>query len=517
MTLNSVRILPVRALNFGVLTLSLALAGCSTITPDPLNVSDVEQQAKADRTLAQKDVEPITGPLSLDEAIARALKYNLDRRVKLMEEAIAFNQLDISNYDMLPRLVATYGYRDRSSHATSRASDSVTGAPSLAKPFISSDRAHNNFDLGLTWNLLDVGLSYYGAKQNANRALIALEHRRRAMHILIQDVRSAYWRTVSSQKLRKDLQESIALANEALADAKKAEDERLRAPLDSLRYQRQMLDNMRLLESIEQDLSSARVELANLINAPLTFDLKVEDATEIVNKRILEVPIEGMEEVAIARNADLRVHFYNVRIASDETRRTMAKLFPNLSFNYTVRTDSDKYLVNNSWNEVGAQISYNLINILSAPSHMSYAKAGVSLAEQRRAAGLMAVLAQVHLARFQYDNAIKQYERADAIWVVDDRINKHVNNREQAQVSTKLDRVASSTASILSLLRRYQSLAQVHTAASKLQATLGVEPEFSSVQDTSLTDLKGLVKDSIKRWEQADLALQAMPSGKTLP
>lgn len=514
MSVDSLRFLPLKALNWGVLTLSVALAGCSSIVPSPLKVDEIESQAKRDRTQAQQGVEAISGPLSLDEAIARALKYNLDRRVKLMEEAIAFNQLDISNYDMLPRLVATYGYRDRSEYATSRASDSVTGAPSLSNPFISSDRVHNNADLGLTWSILDVGLSYYGAKQNADRALIAMERRRRAMHILIQDVRSAYWRAVSSQKLRKDLQQSILLANEVLADAKKAENERLRSPLDSLRYQRQTLDNMRLLESIEQDLSSARVELATLINAPLGFDLKVEEGAEAVNKRILEIPVEGMEEVAIARNADLREHFYNVRIASDETRRTMAKLFPNLSFNYTLRTDSDKYLVNNHWNEVGAQISYNLINILSAPSQMKYAAAGVDLAAQRRAAGLMAVLAQVHLARLQYGNAMKQYERADAIWSVDDRINKHVNNREQAQVSTKLDRVASSTASILSLLRRYQSLAQVHTAASKLQATLGMEPEFTSVQDTSLVDLKTAVKESIQRWEKADLPVKPTPSGK---
>jgi len=514
MSVDSLRFLPLKSLHWGVLALSVALAGCSTIVPSPLKVDEIEGQAKLDRTQAQQGVEPIEGSISLDEAIARALKYNLDRRVKLMEEAIAFNQLDISNYDMLPRLVASYGYRDRSEYATSRASDSVTGAASLANPFISSDRAHNNVDLGLTWNILDVGLSYYGAKQNADRALIAMERRRRAMHILIQDVRSAYWRTVSSQKLRKDLQESIALANEALADAKKAEDERLRSPLDSLRYQRQTLDNMRLLEGIEQDLSSARVELASLINAPLGFELKVQEGAEAVNKRILEVPVQGMEEVAIARNADLREHFYNVRIASDETRRTMAKLFPNLTFNYTLKADSDKYLVNNRWNEVGAQISYNLINILSAPSQMKYAAAGVELAEQRRAAGLMAVLAQVHLARLQYGNALKQYEHADAISAVDDRINKHVNNREQAQVSTKLDRVASSTASILSLLRRYQALAQVHTAASKLQATLGMEPEFTSVQDTSLVDLKTAVNESIERWEKADLQLKPTPSGK---
>jgi outer membrane protein TolC len=62
----------------------------------------------------RKDVEPIKGPLTLDEAMARALKYNLDRRARLMEEALALNQLDVSQLDMLPKLMAQAGYASRS-------------------------------------------------------------------------------------------------------------------------------------------------------------------------------------------------------------------------------------------------------------------------------------------------------------------------------------------------------------------------------------------------------------------
>jgi len=87
-------------------------------------------------------VIPIKAPLSLEEAIARALKYNLERRSRMMEEAIALNQLDVSHYDMLPKLVASAGYSSRSEYATTRAVDSVTGQPSLANPFISSDKHH---------------------------------------------------------------------------------------------------------------------------------------------------------------------------------------------------------------------------------------------------------------------------------------------------------------------------------------------------------------------------------------
>lgn len=506
------------SIKLSLLGSALVLAGCASVAPQPLNEPEIKSQAQVDRSLSQYDVAPITGALSLEEAIARGLKYNLERRTRMMEEGIAFNQLDVSKFDMLPKLVASAGYHSRSEYAISRAEDSVTGAPSLANPFISSDKSHTTSDLGLTWNLLDFGLSYYGAKQNADRALIAVERRRKAMHILIQDVRTAFWRTASAQKLRLDVKNAITLAVDALGDARKAEDERLRSPLDSLRYQRQLLENLRLLETIDQELSTAKIELANLINAPLALDLQVVEPAETLSPRMLELPVSAMEDVAIARNADLREQFYNTRIASEETRKTILRLFPNLNLNYTLKHDSDKYMVNNSWNEAGAQLSFNLLNVLAAPSQKRLAEAGVALADQRRVATQMAILAQVHIARLQYSNALQQYERSDAIWSIDDRINGHIANREQAQTMSKLDMVASNTSAILSLLRRYQALAQAHAAASKLQATLGMEPELGSVQDMSLPDLQATIGSAIKRWENGELPVsEPVPAAASAP
>ncbi len=497
-----------------LLTLSLGLSalllsGCASVAPMTLDPQLLQAQVQTDRSAAQQGVEPIQGAISLEEAIARGLKYNLDRRARMMEEAIAFKQWDVSRYDMLPKLVASAGYSSRSEYSTSRAVDSVTGQPSLANPFISSDKNHTASDLNLTWNVLDFGLSYYGAKQNADRAMIALERRRKAMHMLIQDVRSAFWRTASAQKLRVEVKAAIALAEDAVSDARKAEAERLRSPLDALRYQRQLLENLRLLEAIDQELSTARVELANLINAPLALDLKVSEPSEVLGQRLLQLPVEAMEDVAIARNGELREQFYNTRIVSEETRKVMLRMFPNLSLNYGPKYDNDRFLVHDNWNAAGAQLSFNLLNLLTLPSQKRLAEAGVALADQRRVSTQMAILAQVHIARLQYANAVQQFQRSDAIWSIDDKISQHVANREQAQTLSKLDRVANHTAAILSLLRRYQSLAQAHAASSKLQATLGMEPEIGSVQDLSLAELQTLIAVALKRWENGELPVAA--------
>ncbi|MDY7575080.1 TolC family protein [Actimicrobium sp. CCI2.3] len=511
MSVSSARFALRTTFQLTVLLGAMVLTGCASITPVALSSADLKQQAEADRATARRDVPPITAALSLEEAIARALKYNLERRARMMEEALALNTFEAGKFDMLPKLVASAGYRSRNQDLVTRSIDSVTGAPSLANPAISSERNHSNADLGLTWSLLDFGLSYYGAQQNADRILIATERRRKAMHILIQDVRTAFWRTASAQKLRGDITATITLAESALVDSRQAESERLRSPIDALRFQRQLLDNLRQLEAIDQELSTARIDLAGLINAPLDSELTVIEPTDLMNQQMLSWSVTAMEDTALAQNADLREQNYNVRIASIETRKTLVRLFPNLSFNDSLRYDSDKYMINNHWNEAGLQLSFNLFNLFSAPAQMRLAEAGIALADQRRVTTQMAVLTQMHVARLQYASAVRQYQRADTIWSVDDRIKQHVANRASVQTQSKLDAVSNDTAAILSQLRRYQTLAQLNAAASRLQATLGMEPAIGDVQTTPLAQLTGEVGAALKQWSDGELAGTAKP------
>jgi outer membrane protein TolC len=478
------------------------LSACGTVQVKPLSTDELQRQVAMDRTSAQADVPPVVGALSMDEAVARALKYNLDRRTRLMEEALAMHQLDVANLDMLPRVMANAGYTWRDSDVITRSVDSVTGLPSLANPYISTERSRPAYDLGLTWNMLDFGMSYLTARQSADRVNIAAERRRKAMHVLVQDVRTAFWRTASAQKLQAEVRGTIDLAEAALADARKAEAERLRSPVDTLRYQRQLLENLRLLESIEQELASGRIELASLINAPIDAPLTVAEPTGDVDNGLSGVPVARMEELAVTQNADLREQFYNGRIAVEETRRTMLRMFPNLSFNYDLRYDADKYLINNRWNDAGLHLSYNLMNIFSAPAQQRMAEAGVKLADQRRVATQMTVITQVHLARLQYQIALRQYLRADQIWQADAKIAEHIKNREAVEAQSKLEQVANSTTAILSLLRRYQSLAQLQGAAGKVQSTIGMEPSLASTSTTPLDQLTREVGASMRNWNK---------------
>ena len=91
---------------------------------------------------------------------------------------------------------------------------------------------------------------------------------------------------------------------------------------------------------------------------------------------------------------------------------------------------------------------------------------GVSLADQKRLATQMAVLAQLHIARLQFGNAMNQYQRADEIAGVDQRIARHVDNQVRAQKQAGLEQVSQQAGAILSSLRRYQALSNMQAAAA---------------------------------------------------
>jgi outer membrane protein TolC len=475
----------------------VVLSACS-VAPRPLSEADLEKANESDHFAAIEEVEPIRGPLSLPEAIARALKYNLDHRTRLLQESLAAAQFDLSKMDMLPSVMAGVGYSGRDRENIRRAVDSVTGLPSLSNPFITSEPEHVTADLGLTWNLLDFGVSYYEAKQNGDRLLIAGERRRQAMHELIQRTRSAYWRALAADHLEATVSANLEEAERALDNARMASTQRIRAPGEALHYQRNLLENLRLLESVQQELAAARVELASLIGGtPGDVINLVEPGPG--GASLLAMDVQTMEEVALLNNAGLREEHYNVRIAAAQARKNLMEMLPGVSLNYGSFYDDDSFLIYEGWRQGGLRVTYNLLNLAALPRQRRASEALEQLAKTRRMALQVAVLTQVHLGRNYYAGVLRQYERAAQIADIDEQLMSLSAKEADSGVGSELDRIAANVVSIMSSVRRYQAIARVEEAASQLQATLGMEPELASLDTLSLPALTDIMRRELER------------------
>ena len=487
-------------LALSIALISVTLAGCS-ITPKPFTIDEQRILMRQDRIKAQSDVEPIGDFLSLHEAVARGLKYNLNHRTKILEHAIATGTYEVSKFDMLPKVLASAGYNYRNNYFTTRATDSVTGEPSLNNPFISSEKTYGQTGLMLSWSLLDFGVSYFNARQNADRIIVASERRRRTMHVLVQDIQAAYLRAAAAQKLKKQIENTIAEATLALKNSVQVEKDGLRPPLDALKYQKALLDNVKILETIDLELGTAKVELNLLINLPAKESLRLEDPDDLtVPNDYSHEDTEEFEVRAILANAELNESIYNARIAVEETRKSLLRLFPGLTFNVGPQRSDNEYYVNKSWVEGSANISFNLWNLLSAPETIELAEQNSELAAQKRMTVQMAVISQVHLSKIQLNNSSHIYKRSAEIDAVNTRISRITSAKYTEGAASRAEKVAADAAAIVSKLQKYQALSQLFAASGKMQASTGMEPYFESLDEIPLFDMTNKVASSFREW-----------------
>jgi hypothetical protein len=118
----------------------------------------------------------------------------------------------------------------------------------------------------------------------------------------------------------------------------------------------------------------------------------------------------------------------------------------------------------------------------------------------------MALVAQVHIARLELASAHQQLQFADRIWNLDQEITRVAANRESADADSKLSKVSADTAAIVSMLRRYQALADFNAAAGALQSTLGMQIDIGSVNDLSLPDLTRAISSWQHAWQEGQLS-----------
>lgn len=473
-----------RPLALGIaVALGLSLSACS-ITPRPIGMDARRAGLMQERAELTRDQEPVSGPITLGEAIARALKYNLDYRIKRMEEALAQRQLDIENFDLLPRLTAAAGYSERNNVNAASSRSVITGRQSL-EPSTSTDKDRSTVDLGLSWNVLDFGVSYFQARQQADRALVAEERRRKTIHLVTQQVRQAWWQAAGAQQLSGKIEPLLAQARTALADSRRIETERLQAPLEALNYQRQLLDIIRQLEAINDELSQAKPRLAALMTLEPGTQYQLAEPDALVVPEV-SIPVEKMEETALLNRPELMEARYNERIGLLETRKAIAKLLPGIEFHVGPHYDSNGFLVNDQWRDFGARMAWNVVNVFNYRNVRRSAELQKKIAHEQKLAVSMAILAQTQIAYREYLGRRRQFELSAEFDGVEQRILGVTRNAARNDAEGRMQEIRASASALMSELRLYQSYGALQGAYGQMISTLGMDSATETLSSDAL-------------------------------
>ena len=493
--------IPPFALRLTTACLPLVLAACGSVAPKAFTSDEIRDRAAQDVLSMYKDQEPINAPIDFHEAAARALKYNLDYKLKLMETALSRSLWDVSTYEMLPKLVAGAGYSSRNNDS---GGTSVLIEPPRTvslNPSTSQERDRSMANLSFSWNALDFGVSYYRAQQKADQVLMAEERRRKVIQNVLQDVRNSYWRALGAQKLLGRVDGLLDRVNKALDRAKEIEKQGLMPQAQVLGYQRALLDAVNTLTLRRQDLELAMAELRALMSVAPGVKFTLAEQNELALPRI-PVNVDALEKLALEKRPEIMEEWYRKRVTENDIKAAKVLLWPNISFDAGWQYDSNKYSYNSNWVDTGVRVSWNLLKLTQYPALQKAHQAQNETDDMRRMALSMAVLTQVRVGVQRYGLSLSELKFAEESMNVDQRLLNYAKAAAKSQFDSELEVIRTEARALLGEYQRYAAYSNAQAAWGRLYNSVGLDILPETVQSHDVKTLAKSMQETMGQWQQ---------------
>ena len=453
-------------------TVGVILSGCVVAT-EPLTETELALNANTRLAEVTANQEPVTRSISLYESMARAVKYNLDHKVEIFAAELASQKINLARSDMLPDLVANghYSNRDNDPFSFSR---SITGVPSV-NPSSSREAENTSGDLTFSWHILDFGLSYARAKQAADNALIAEENKRKVMNRIMEQVRTAYWRAVTADRLLNGFNKLEGRVNNALANSSKLERQGLTSPISALTYQRELVDIKRQIQRLQRELKTAKIELAVLMNLNPGENYSLVIPNRKLNSLSLEIPRDEMTRLALQNRPEIRELGYSGRINEREAEIALLELLPGIQLYAGLNGDSNSFLLNNDWVGWGARASWNIVKLVAYPVKKRVVELEGSLVEQRALAMTMAIMTQVEVASANYHYLRKSAATAAKYYDVQHQIVHKTRDSASADVTSEQTLIREEMNNLIASAQYDIAYSELQNAFARIYSTIGVD------------------------------------------
>ncbi|WP_236686393.1 TolC family protein [Paramagnetospirillum magnetotacticum] len=457
------------------------LSACSVMPEDLAEIrADINRHAES----LPQDV--LKRPLSVEDAMKLAVAHNLDARVKELEEVLAAGKADLSLFAMLPELAAKGNWSKRNPKKATTSKDLSTGT--VANYSTGEDSISRTGDLTASWNLVDFGIALVRADQEEDKMILAAEKRRRAQHLLIQDVQAAYWKAVINEFANRKYHSLESRLVKSVEDAETAERTKVGDPMQMLGHQRAIVDTMRQIAELQRQTSTAKADLAGFMGVPSSsaFELAELKDDSFLSAEDPEQNVEAMEAVALANRPELKSEEVQFRIDRNDIRTELLKTLPGIGPFMGGHYDSNSFIKYNAWADAGTHMAWNLVDILTAPKRVANAKNTAETTRARRLAMGMAVLTQVHVADIQYRHALKEYRLTEQMAAIDRRITGLAAKSKQAGSGSAMEEIKAEAAGMLSTLRRFILYSDLQGAKARLKAAQGIDhaPPSETFTDT---------------------------------
>jgi outer membrane protein TolC len=450
--------------------LSSLSPGC-TMSPSPATDLQVAAYVTSATERAYENQEPISAPVDLYQAMARSLKYNLDKRVADVETTLAEKEVQVASERALPNIVAGSAFAHRNTDYALSSRSALTGQQSL-EPSIAQERSNVTSDLALGWSILDFGLSYVRARQAADAGLIAGEVRRKATMRLVEDVRSTYWRAVVHDRAARKLRQVQGLIARALAKSR-----RVATPeLKDLFERRALLEGLRDLRALVDELAGAKAQLASLMNVPAGTDFRLVAEPHAVPRLKSPMSRADMLRSALQKRPEIRDAYYRNRIKEYEVNAALLELLPGIQLYAANNQDDNPFLTHHNWINYSTRVSWNLLKILQYPARRDSIKAQAAVLDRRALAVASAVTLQIDLSRMRMTQAGAQLRAAHDLLDIQLRIISQFRQAAASGAASEIDLIQEELRTFWAATKYDLMYAQLHSAFAALCTAIGEDP-----------------------------------------
>jgi outer membrane protein TolC len=472
---------PMKTLTHGLLATitAVSMVGC-TIAPSPLSETQMSHLVGLQAEQVTANQEPISGALTMYDAMARALKYNLDYRVEMMQQSLRGAEAALASSDMLPKLVANAGWSGRDSYLSSAHLDLPTGKETPPR-VTASDTDVRTADITFSWNILDFALSYARAKQAADKHLIAETGKRKVIHRILEDTRTAYWRAVSADRMVKKLRQLDGRLSRAISNTKLHGTEGGSSPITALTYERELVQIRVKAEQLQRELKLAKAQLAALIDVAPGVEFSLAEHDDRAKPALLMMGASEMVAEALFNRPELREIAYQRRINEREATAALLELLPGLRLYASANEDSNSFLLNEHWVTMGASAAFNLMKVVSLPARRNIIEMQDGVLDQKSLAVTMVVLTQVHVSRIRYRHFVEELETARRFSGVQAKLVSQIKAQFTAGSVGEQTLIREEMNALLAEVRRDIAYTNVQNAAANIYISMGLDLQAGEV------------------------------------
>lgn len=446
--------------------------------------------------------------LTLEQAVTRALVYNLDARIAEQDYIVSLSDVQLQQLNSLPTISAKREFMKRNNESASSSISADTGVQSL-EPSISRERSTRTDMLEANWDVLGSAINLYKSKSAIDRSIISEERMRKVKQNVIMDVHGAFFRAAMGQRLRHSLSEAMDFSDDKLV-ALKTIRQNGDLPYDQIAsIQQELLGNRKQLKNMYQGLSLADYELKALISFPPANELVLIVEDDWMSEDTLpniKRSLEDYIDIALRKRPEIREELLNLKIAQRGLQSTVLDSFPGLNLLVSANDDDNVFLENSEWYNLTATLSQSITRLLTLPARYAKAEKDIDLANARRQALVAAVVSQIYIAKNLVDQAYQDYSEDMMSYNIAEQEAQRAQILKENGLLGGLEEATKKLGFEIAKIERFDSFAKAYNSYGRLANAAGFDLDryynmpVKNAEEINLDDLlvQKAVQSSLK-------------------